>query len=241
MASLPVSSRTWFFRGMRGVISIPGLILFASMTGFAGLARESGISQELAAAMTAIIWALPSQVVLVGSIASGASFGATVLAVVLCSVRLLPMTISMLPTLRGPDTPRWQLYFTSTFVAVTAYVVAMANLPNVPREHRVAWFAGFAITLVAANTAMTAFAYEVLGSLPDAVSAALFFLTPLYFTFSLWTASRTGLERVAFVGGFLLLPLFHWIDPTLDLVLAGLVGGTVIYFVDRVRRQRGEA
>jgi Predicted branched-chain amino acid permease (azaleucine resistance) len=235
------SSRLWFLRGCRGVVSIPGLVLLASMIGFAGLARESGVSLAFATTMTAVIWALPSQVVLIGAIMSGASFWATVLAIVLCSVRLMPMTVALLPTVRAPETPRWQLYLISNFIAVTAFVVAVAELPKVPRAMRVAWFSGFAITLVAANTVMTAVAFATLDSLPPAVAVCLFFLTPLYFTFSLWTAARASLERIAFVVGFLVLPVFHALDPTLDLVFAGLVGGTAVYLYDRhARRRRAE-
>lgn len=235
----PASAGRWFLRGARGVVSVPTAILLAAMVGFAGLARESGISMELAAVMTALIWALPSQVVLVGAIAAGASMGATILAITLCSVRLLPMVVALLPTLRGENTPRWQLYGLSTFVAVTAWVVAMAELPKLPREARVPWFAGFALALVVLNTLMTIIAYALIGGLPDMLAAALFFLTPLYFTCSLWGAARANLERFAFVAGFALLPAMHALDPTLDLVFAGIIGGTATWGLDRLRRRRG--
>ncbi|ODN70002.1 AzlC family ABC transporter permease [Methylobrevis pamukkalensis] len=240
MAFAPQSGAGWLLKGCLGVLSVPGFILMASMTGFAGLARESGVTLELATAMTAVIWALPSQVVLVGSIASGASFWATVFAIVLCSVRLMPMVVAILPTIRAAHTPKWQLYVVSTFLAVTSFVVAVAELPKVPRDHRIAWFTGFAGSLVLCNTVVTAVAFAALGSLPPAASACLFFLTPLYFTCSLWAAARLVLERAAFATGFVLLPVCHAIDPTLDLVIAGLAGGTLVYAGDRLWRRRGE-
>ncbi|WP_245431368.1 AzlC family ABC transporter permease, partial [Rhodoplanes roseus] len=61
----------WFLRGVGGIVSVPAFILMASFIGFGVLCRESGITLGEAVFMTGFVWALPSQLVLVGAIAAG--------------------------------------------------------------------------------------------------------------------------------------------------------------------------
>lgn len=58
-------------RGARAAVSIPALILTAAFVGYAGLARETGLTLAETLAMTGLIWALPSIVVLTGALSSG--------------------------------------------------------------------------------------------------------------------------------------------------------------------------
>jgi hypothetical protein len=71
---------TWFLGGVRAAFSLPGLILISSFIGFAALAKGAGVTVVQAAFMTATVWALPSMVVLVGAIASGAALPAAMFA-----------------------------------------------------------------------------------------------------------------------------------------------------------------
>ncbi len=156
----------WILLGMRQVVSAPALILIVAHTGFAGLAREAGVTWSEATFMVAAIWALPANLILLGAITAGLSLAATALAVALSSLRMMPMVIALLPDLKGPDTRRSTLLFLSHFVAVTAWVVALEKLPNVPRRHRTHFFGGFAITLTVINTTVVAFAFNLMGQLP---------------------------------------------------------------------------
>jgi len=63
-----ISPLVWFARGTLGIASAPALILMVTFIGFGVLCRESGLTLGQAMFMTASVWALPSQVVLVGSI-----------------------------------------------------------------------------------------------------------------------------------------------------------------------------
>ena len=58
-----------------------------TMAGFGGLAREAGLTLGQAVFATFGVWALPSMIVLVGSIAAGLGVVPTALAVALASVR----------------------------------------------------------------------------------------------------------------------------------------------------------
>lgn len=232
--------RHWFFRGVRASFSVPLLILMSAFVGFAGLAREAGISLAQTVFMTGIVWALPGKVVLLGAIMSGASLPAAAFAVALSSVRLSPMVVSLVPELRTERTRSVTLYLLSHFVAVTSWVLAMEHMRAVPRPMRTAWYCGLGGTLVIVNIVVVAVVYQVAGSLPPILSAALLMLTPLYFLTSLWGSARESAGHLAMVFGIVLGPVFHVLTPGFDLLSTGLVGGGAAYLLHRLgRRRRG--
>lgn len=233
-------ARASFFSGMRGALSAPTMILIASMVGFGGLARELGFDLWLTMTMTALIWALPSQVVLVGSIASGAGLIASALAVTLSAVRLLPMTVAWIPLVRARNGKQIWLYLLSHYVAVTAWVESMRRLPAMAREDRLPYFAGFALVLSSLNIVATGVGHQIAGELPGILSAGLFLLTPTYFLLSLSGAAQLLSDKLAMVAGLLLGPFFFWLAPGFDLLWTGLVGGTLAYVVRTVLLKRGK-
>ena len=66
----------WFFKGARGIASLPAIILMSAFVGFCGFAVEAGIPLGETVFMTGMIWALPAKVLLVGSILAGVSLPA---------------------------------------------------------------------------------------------------------------------------------------------------------------------
>ncbi|QCI97903.1 AzlC family ABC transporter permease [Agrobacterium larrymoorei] len=223
----------WFARGMRGIFSLPALILMTSFVGFSAFALESGVTRGEAVFMTLTIWALPAKMILIGSMVSGAGLAACFLAVTLSSIRMMPMVASIIPEMRTARTPTWLLLFLSHFVAITAWVYATQNLSKVPREARLAWFAGFGMTLTLVNAAIVAICYGVVAAFPPLVAGVLFFLTPVYFISSIWASARHSVVKVAFVIGVIGGPLFAVIEPEFDILYAGIGGGTLAYLIDR--------
>src|SRR5918998_2297033 len=136
MDAAPDRTAVWALRGTRAVLSVPAAILLTSMAGFGVLCREAGLTLGQAVFMTAAIWALPSQVVLVGAIASGASIWAAAIGVALSAVRFVPMIASWVPMVRIASTPKWKIVVLAHFVAVMSLGVAGAPLPKKPAEGR---------------------------------------------------------------------------------------------------------
>lgn len=230
--------RRYYFRGVRAAFSIPGLILAGAFVGFAGLAREAGLTLAQTVFMTGVVWALPGKVVLVGAVLSGASLPAAAFAVALSSVRLMPMVVALMPELRGPRTPKWVFYVLSHFVAITSWVIAMERLRGIPRDLRTSYYLGLGSTLVLGNMAVVAVVFLLADSLPPSVSAALFLLTPMYFLTSLWGSARERAGHVAMVLGLGLGPVFHVIAPEFDLLAAGILGGGIAYAFHRLSRRK---
>ncbi len=228
----------WILRGMRQVLSAPALILITAHLGFAGLAREAGIGWLEASFMVFTIWALPANLILLGAVSAGLSLAAAAFAVGLSSLRLMPMVIALLPDLKGPRTRPLTLYLLSHFIAVTAWVVALDRLPDIPRDRRTTFFAGFAVTLTVINTLAVAIAFNLMGQLPALVTGALAFFTPVYFLTSLYGSARDMTGRLALFTGMLAVPLANWLAPSFDILIAGIVGGVAAYAIGRARSAR---
>lgn len=224
-------ARRWFVYGLQGVFSIPALILISSFIGFGALTRELGWSAWEASLITASIWALPSQVVYVGAVASGASAIATIIAVALSAIRLLPMTVALVPVIRDKSFPTPFLYVVSHFVAITGWVVTMRFAPEIPRHARAAFFSGIGLALWSTNVVVTAVSHTLTGAMPALLTAALYFMVAIYFLTSLTVAARFKGEVFALFFGLVLGPAFTLIYPQLDILLAGLIGGTLGYVI----------
>ena len=220
-----------FRSGLSAAVSIPGLILFASAAGFGALARDAGLSLGNANVMMVALFALPAQVVMVDQLARGGSLVGAVLAVTLIGVRLLPMTVVLVPYLGGRHSGRWAKIIAVHAIAITAWIEGFRRLPAVAEPQRMPHFLGIGTGLIAAALAGTSIGYELSGAVPPAFSAALLFLTPIYFMLSLLqTAGRDG-ELLAIVAGAVLGPVAFALAPGFDLLLTGLVGGTFAYVV----------
>lgn len=231
---------SWFFSGASLIASVPALILMTAHVGFAGFASENGVSLLQAAFMVATIWALPANIVLIGAVAGGYSLIAAAIAVGLSSIRLMPMVAAFIPEIRGPKTRKSTLLFLSHFIAITAWVVGMERLKDVPRDMRLSFFAGLGITLTAANTLVVIIVYLLSATFPPFVFAALFFLTPMYFLTSLWGSARDRSIHVAMVSGLLLFPLIHYLAPAYDLLLTGFIGGIVTMAYVHIAKARSK-
>src|SRR3954463_16483716 len=112
----PLSSPRWqsplraFAWGMRSVAStVLTLVLFATYLGIGALAHDSHFSLGWALASTGLVWAGPAQIILISTLGSGATLLQAAVAVTLSAIRLLPMVVSVLPSVRSPGTKRRHL------------------------------------------------------------------------------------------------------------------------------------
>ena len=231
----------WFLKGARHVASLPALILIMSFIGFAALTVEAGLTVWQAMFLGLSTWALPSAVVVAGAIINDVPFYATVIAVTLASIRLLPMTMALVPIMKSDKTKLTSLLFAAYFMAVTSWVFAMNKLPEIPRPNRVSFFLGFALTLATTVTIVLGIAHSLVPNLPAPIAAALIFLTPIYFLLSMTQAARIAPEYLAIGFGLVLGPIFHLITPDTDLLWCGLIGGTLSYGIGRLVERRKAA
>jgi predicted branched-subunit amino acid permease len=235
------SSTRWFLRGIMAAVSVPALVLFSAFIGFAGLANEAGVTLPETLFLTAFVWALPGQVILIGGMLSGNSLVASAFAVSLSSIRMMPMVVAIVPEMRTEKTRKWVLYLLSHFVAVTSWVLALQNFRTVPRERRTAFYAGLGPTLILGCLLVIILVYAVAPKLPPAASAGLFLLTPIYFLTSLWGSAREKAVHLGMIFGLAFGPVFHILTPQFDLLGAGLSGGVVAFGIHLFLKRRRAA
>lgn len=228
-------------RSLQAAFSVPAAVLFATAIGFGALARDGGFTIAQTAFITASMFALPNQVVLVDQLARNGTLIAAAVAVSLVALRLLPMTITLIPLFRGRR-PRPLLEAIAVhFVAVTPWLEAKRRLPALPVETRLAGHLGIGIALSGVMLAGALAGHALAGSVPPAVSATLLFLTPIYFLLSLLATSNSRMDFLAIGIGCALAPALHMLVPGFDLLATGLVGGTLAFLLRGRRRRQGAA
>ncbi len=226
-----------FWQGTTGVFSLAGLVMCASFLGFGALVRGMGFEVWPAVVTTAVIWALPGQVVLLTLVTEGAGLLATALAVSFTAVRLLPMVTLVLAKSALPGTGRTPLYFLAHFIAVTLWVLTEQKVVQMERARRLPWLTGLGCCLMLVMLGMNVAGYYLTGVLPLVVAAALAFMSPCFFFISLFMNARARADYFAIAAGTALIPLCMRLVPDYDLAVAGFVGGTVAYFAGRAARR----
>ncbi len=214
-------------------------VVFGTYIGIGALAHDFGFSVWWALLTTVLIWAAPAQVIVISALGSGASWFTVAIAVGLSAIRLLPMVVALLPMIKTPQT-RWRaLVLPAHFTAVSVWVECLRLLPLEPRERRIAFCNGLGLGLMTVAASATAAGYALAARLPVLFSGALLFITPLSFIVSIARNSRLLSDRLAFALGLVLGPLIAATHVGLDLMWTGLIGGTLGYAIDRLRRARG--
>ena len=230
--------RDAFWRGAISAPSTPVLVVLMTFIGFGALARDTGFDLTQALFATVFMFALPGQVVLADAIAHGAGLAAAGFAVTLTAVRLLPLTFSLMPLMRDGTTPRWLELVLSHLVSITSWIEAMRRLPPLPRTLRMPFYAGFCMVLAIGTVVATLTGFVLAAQVAPAIAAGFIFLTPVYFFLSLIAAAKDRSDMAALAIGAVLGPLLFLAAPGYDLVLTGLIGGTLAYGGARWRKRR---
>ena len=225
-----------FFGGVRAALtSVFFPVISGTYVGIGALAHGFGLSPWWLAASTVLVWAGPAQVILVSALGTGAAPVEVAIAVSLSGVRLLPMVVTLLPILRGPGTRLRDLLLPTHLTSVSMWVELLRLLPALPRERRIAFCNGLAAGFMSAAVAAGFFGYYLAAELPPLFAGALLFLTPVSFLVSTARNARAMMDKLALVLGLVLGTVLTASHVQLDLLWAGVGGGTLAYAVHRVR------
>jgi len=235
-------SNRWFYgaaywRGMRAAGGVAAIVLATSSVGFGALARDTGFDLVATLVSVLVIWALPGQVILVSMMAGKASLAAAALAVTLSSVRLMPMVTSILPIVRTDQTPRWAQALVAQMIAATTWLESRRLTPQLDPEHRISFTLGHGSALMLVVLVTITGGYLLAGVLPVMLAGTLMFLIPIYFLTALFIAAALPADYLAVGLGVVFGPLFALVAPELDLLFAGLIGGTAAFWFYRWRKK----
>ena len=227
------SPRAAFVGGLRRALGVPVIVLASSYLGFGALVQQIGLTLWHGLFSTFTGWALPGQVALLELYAVGASLAVMAGAVALVNARLLPMTITLMPLLRGPGVPRWAYYVAAHWIAVTAWAAGQRDCPLLPERERLPYFLGMALLLWGSTLCTTAIGFLLADSVPAYVTLGLVFVNPIYFMLVFAAEVRARGRVIALVIGALLGPLFYLVTPDWSLPLTGLAAGSAAFWLDR--------
>lgn len=226
---------------MRGAwqgVSVPALVLFASYLGFGAVLQSVGFPLYAGLASTFLVFALPAQLILIGGLVAGTALPALALAVALSSMRLLPMVVSIAPYLRGSRRSLVSELVCAHYVAMTVWLEGLRLLPHLPGEGRVPFVLGLGNALVLTSMLGTLTGYHVAGEVPAPLAAGLLLLTPLSFTVLMVRNASRPTDWLALAAGLLITPLTLHLQGGLDLLIAGIGGGTLAYAAGRLLERR---
>jgi hypothetical protein len=163
-AGTPASQLGAFARGLKVAFSVPAALLFSAGLGFGALARDGGFSLGHTAFIAGTMFALPNQVVLIDQLARDEALLAVAFAVALAALRLLPMTVTVTPLLKG-DRPRPLMEALAVhFVAVSPWIESHRRLPALPPSVRLASHLGHGVAFWSAMLTGTVGGYALAGS-----------------------------------------------------------------------------
>jgi predicted branched-subunit amino acid permease len=233
---MPGSTGAAFLDGLKAAAtSIFFWTIFGNYVGFGALAHDLGFGVDWAVLSTVLIWAAPAQVILVSALGGGGALIEVAIGVGLSAIRLMPMTVSVLPLLKGPGVRIRHLLLPAHFTAVSTWVESLRLLPMQPREHRIAFCNGLGTGLITSAVIATVLGFSLAARLPPLFAAALLFLTPMSFIVSVARNSRLMVDRLALALGLVIAPALAFAKVELDLLWTGILGGTLAYLVHRLR------
>jgi len=233
--NFPSYTAAWLGGVHSAWLSVYAYVLFGTYIGIGALAYDFNFSLVWVTASTLLVWAAPAQVILISTLGGGAQLIEVAIAVGLSSVRLLPMVVALMPVLRGPDTKAYQLLLPAHFTAVSMWVESMRLAPQIPVHRRIPFANGLATGYLVSAVTATVLGFYLAARLPPLLTAALLFLTPVSFLVSIVRNSNLMIDRLALIFGLVLGPVLAYRDVELDVMWAGIAGGSIAYVAQRVR------
>ncbi len=227
-----------YHRAVKDALGFPSIMLLATMTGFGSLARESGFSLGMAISTTIGIWGLPGQIALVELHAAGVSMLFVILASSLANARFMPMAVSFIPLIR-PGVKRYGWMFVLVqLLSINSWAAGQRSFPEIDPVMRARYFTCFALICMTAGLAGTVIGYYGVGALSRPAALALIFLNPLFFAIIITgTAKRPA--TIAIMIGAPLGPVFHYLSPDWGLLLTGVIGGSLAFWLHQQNRKNG--
>jgi predicted branched-subunit amino acid permease len=230
------SSGAAFFGGVKtAATSVFFPVISGTYVGIGALAHGFGLSAWWLTLSTVLVWAGPAQVVLISALGTGSAPFEVAIAVSLTGIRLLPMVVTLLPMLRRPSTRLRDLVLPTHFTSVSMWIESLRALPALPRERRLVFCNGLSAGYMAAAVSAGLLGFYLAAELPKLFAGALLFITPMSFLVSTARNARMMMDKLALLLGLVLGTALAASHVELDLLWAGVGGGTLAYAVHRLR------
>ena len=214
-------------------LSLPAFILLFTMMGYGSLARSAGFGVDMAALGTLLIWGLPGQLAMVELTATGQNILAIVFACSLANARFFPMVMSFIPAMARSRAAMPKLMVDAQLLSINSWAMCLREFPNVEPAFRHLYYVTFASSIMFAAVVGTVLGYYGAVLLPAVIVLGLIFVSPLFFALVL-SAVKGRAERLSLVLGCAIVPVAHALFPAVDLLITGVVGGSLGFAIARI-------
>jgi predicted branched-subunit amino acid permease len=227
-----------FWGGFFDAVGLPTAVLFSSTLGFGSLAFKADYPLGLTVLSVFTVWGLPGQIAMVELFAIGASVLPIAVAAAGANARFLPMTVSLLPLMKGSFRSwRWA-YLMAQFISINTWIGLTRRGPTLPLDQRPFYFVGFSLICMIAGAAGTALGFLLAGTLPHTLTLGLVFLSPIYFLM-VFSGVRERGGVIAVLMGAIAGPVLHAASPEWGVPATGFLAGTAAFLLDRKVLRRG--
>jgi len=233
--TFPKSVIAYFAGVQSAVLSVFFVVIMGTYVGLGALAHDVGLSSGWLAISTVLVWAAPSQLIMISGFGTGATLFEVALGVTLSATRLFPMVVALLPLLRVRGTRVRDMLLPTHFTSISMWVESLRLLPAIAREHRIAFCNGLSSAYMGTAVTFGFVGYYLAAGLPPLLAGVLLFLTPMSFFLSTVRNARMMIDKLSLVLGLILGPLLFYWGVQLDLMWTGIIGGSVAYAIHRGR------
>jgi len=213
-------------KAMLDALSLPAFILLFTMMGFGSLARGAGFGADMAAVASLLIWGLPGQLAMVELTSTGQGFIAIVFACSLANARFLPMVVSFVPAMSRGRSNLPGMLLDAQLLSINSWAVCLREFPQIEPAFRHRYYVTFAASILTAAVTGTLLGYHGAVLLPAVLVLGLIFVSPLFFALVL-SAVPGRAERFSMILGCATISIAHYLFPSVDLLITGVVGGSL--------------
>ena len=225
---------SYFFLGFKSVRSVngPAIALGCSFLAIGALLKNIGFNFQQSVFSTFFTYALPGQLVMAESFLIGASLLNIFVGVWLVNTRLFPMGISMFPLLKSKKQPKWKYYVSCHFIAVSSWLIMKKDYKTIHVDSRIDFWMGVGTATWSIAIFSTVFGYLISDYLSKDIMIGLAMVNPVFFMCVLIGTMKNNIViSISVILGILLAPIFYLISPEWCILFAGLIAGTIAFFV----------
>ena len=228
--------KQFFFKGYKSILAYdsPAIALGCCFIAIGALLKNLGFNIQESIFSTMLTYALPGSLVMAESLLVGASLLNIFLAVWLVNARLYPMAVSLFPLMMHKNQPKWKYYFSCHFIAVSAWLIMKSNYKTVPKEQRIDYWIGIGSATWSVAVLGTFIGFYFSEYLNKDMMMGLAILNPVYFLCMMVGASKTIQITSSVILGTILGPIFYFLSPEWSILLGGVIGGTIAYFLGEI-------
>ncbi len=229
-------NKYFFFKGFKSILSYdsPAIALGCCFIAIGALLKDLGFNIQESVFSTMLTYALPGSLVMAESLLIGSSLLNIFLAVWFVNARLYPMAVSLFPLMMHKNQPKWKYYFSCHFIAVSAWLIMKSNYEKIEKEHRIDFWIGIGSATWSVAVLGTILGFYFSEYMNKEMMIGLAVVNPIYFMCMMVGASKTLEITLSVVLGVTLGPIFYFFSPEWSILLGGVIGGTIAYFISEL-------